>query len=107
MQGIVDCGQASFLYYNENMFVWSAIREVCAELISTDAFGKFRELCDWGVFNTIGDEHCQSEWGDFVQSCNPEDEDIALDDYELKLAFKTTLNKSQLMSALDALRLTS
>ena len=96
MQGIVDCGQASFLYYTENMFVWSAIREVCAELISTDAFGKFRELCDWGVFNTIGDEHCRSEWGDFVQSCNPEDEEIPLDDYERQIGIQNDFEQKSI-----------
>jgi hypothetical protein len=85
LQGIVDCGQASFSYYTENMFVWLAIREVCAELLSTDAFGKFRELCDWGVFDTVGDDHCRSKWDGFIQSCNPEDEEIALDDFERRI----------------------
>ncbi len=54
---IVDCGHASFRYYGENMHVWSDVREVCMDLLSTGAFGKFQELCDLYVFDTDGDEN--------------------------------------------------
>ena len=100
MQGIVDCGQASFSYYNENMFVWSEIREVCAELLSTNAFGKFQELCDWDVFDTDGDDHCRSEWEGFIRSCNPEDEEIALNDFERQIDLRNDFEQ-RLIDARD------
>ena len=93
MQGIVDCGQASFSYYNENMFVWSEIREVCAELLSTNAFGKFQELCDWDVFDTDGDDHCRSEWEGFIRSCDSEDDEIDLNDFERQIDLRNNFEQ--------------
>ena len=64
------------------MFVWSEIREVCVDLLSTDAFGKFQELCNLDVFDTDSDDYCRSEWEDFIQNCDSEDEEIELDNFE-------------------------
>jgi hypothetical protein len=85
LQGIVNCAQASFLYYTENMFVWSEIREVCVDLLSTDAFSKFQELCDLDVFDTDGDDYCRSEWEDFIRNCDSEDEEIELDNFKRQI----------------------
>ncbi len=80
MQAIADCAHASFTYYAENMRVWSEIREVCMDLLSADAFGKFQELCDLYVFDTDGDDNCRSDWENLIQKCNSEDEEIEVND---------------------------
>ena len=67
------------------MFVWSEIREVCVELLSADALGKFQDLCDLDVFDTDGDNYCRSEWEDFIRSCDSEDEEIGLDNFERQI----------------------
>ena len=85
LQAIVDCGHASFRYYGENMRVWSEIREVCEDLLSTDSFGKFQELCDLDVFDTKGDENLREDWGSFITDCNSEDEEMDASDYEREI----------------------
>ena len=85
LQAIVDCGHASFRYYGENMEVWSEIREVCEDLLSTDSFGKFQELCDLDVFDTEGDENLREDWGSFITDCNSEDEEMDASDYEREI----------------------
>ncbi len=79
MRAIVDCADALFTYYAENMHgVWLEIREVCMDLLSADAFGKFQELCDLYVFDTEGDENCRDDWGSLIEKCDSEDEEIPL-----------------------------
>jgi len=85
LQAIVDCGHASFTYFGENMPVWSEIREVCEDLLSTDSFGKFQELCDLDVFDTAGDENVREDWGSFITKCDPEDEEMDASDYEREI----------------------
>ena len=67
------------------MRVWSEIREVCEDLLSTDSFGKFQELCDLYVFDTKGDENLREDWGSFITDCNSEDEEMDASDYEREI----------------------
>ena len=67
------------------MHVWSDVRKVCMDLLSTDAFGKFQELCDLYVFDTEGDENCREDWGSFIDKCDSEDEEIDVSDYERQI----------------------
>ncbi len=55
------------------------------DLLSTDAFGKFQELCDLFVFDTEGDENCREDWGSLIEKCDSEDEEIDVNDYERQI----------------------
>ncbi len=62
-------------------------------LLSADAFGKFQELCDLDVFDTNGDDNCQSEWEDLIQKCDSDDEEIDLDDYERQIGLRNNFEE--------------
>ena len=96
LQAIVDCGHASFTYYGENMQVWSEIREVCEDLLSTDSFGKFQELCDLDVFDTEGDVNLREDWGSFIDKCDPEDEEIDASDFEREIEDRNDFYESSI-----------
>ncbi len=68
--------------------MWLEIREVCIDLLSADAFGKFQELCDLYVFDTEGDENCRDDWGSLIEKCDSEDEEIELNDYERRIGIQ-------------------
>ena len=82
LQAILDCAQASFDHYNEDRYVWMNIRSHCEDLLCTDDLSRYQELCDRDVFDEAGDENCRAEWEDLVKKCDPDDEDIDLNDYE-------------------------
>ncbi len=88
LQAIIDCAHASFSFYNENQRVWSDIREVCVGLLSADAFERYQELCELGVFNKHGDENRRSDWETLIAKCNSDDEEIDIDDYECQIALR-------------------
>jgi hypothetical protein len=66
----MNCAQASFTHYAENMFVWSDIREICMDLLSANAFDNFQEFCNLYVFDTNGDENCRIEWEELIRQCD-------------------------------------
>ena len=96
LQAIVDCGHASFRHYGENMQVWSEIREVCEDLLSTDSFGKFQELCDLDVFDTEGDDTLREDWGSFITKCDPEDEEMDASDFEREIEDRNDFYESSI-----------
>jgi hypothetical protein len=88
LQAIINCAHASFSFYTENMRVWLVIREVCMGLLSADAFRKYQELCDLDVFDKHDDENRRSDWGDLIQKCDSDDEEIDNDDYERQIGLQ-------------------
>ena len=78
------------------MRVWSEIREVCEDLLSTDSFGKFQELCDLYVFDTKGDENLREDWGSFITDCNSEDEEMDASDYEREIDNRNNFYESSI-----------
>ncbi len=55
------------------------------DLLSTNAFGKFQELCDLYVFDTDGDENCREDWGSLIDKCDSEDKEIDVSNYERQI----------------------
>ncbi len=82
LQAILDCAQALFDHYNENRYVWMNIKSHCEDLICTDDLSRYQELCDRDVFDEAGDENCWAEWEDLVKKCDPDIEEINLNDYK-------------------------
>ena len=78
------------------MHVWSDVRKVCMDLLSTDAFGKFQELCDLYVFDTEGDENFREDWGSFINECDPEDEEMDASDYERQIEDRNDFYESSI-----------
>jgi hypothetical protein len=62
--------------------VWTNIRGHCEELLCTDDLLRYQELCDRDVFDEAGNENCWAEWEDLFTKCNPDIEEIDLNDYE-------------------------
>ncbi len=48
------------------------------------------------VFDEAGDENCRAEWEDLVKKCNPDDEDIDLNNYKRQAYLRDDIeNKSK------------
>ena len=62
--------------------MWMNIRGHCEDLLCTDDLSRYQELCDREVFEEAGAENRQAEWEDLVKKCNPDIEDINLNNYE-------------------------
>jgi len=66
------------------------------DLLSTDAFGKFQELCDLYVFDTEGDENCREDWGSLIKECDPEDEEMDASDYARQIEDRNDFYESSI-----------
>ena len=82
LQAILDCPQASFDHYDENRDVWMNIRSHCEDLLCTEDFWRYQELCDKAVFDEAGDENCQAKWENLPKRIDPDNEDIGSSDYK-------------------------
>ena len=78
LQAVLDCAQASFNHYDENWYVWANSRSHCKDLLCTDDLSRYQECCDWEVFEEAGAENCQAKWEELVKKCDPDIEDINL-----------------------------
>ena len=90
LQAILDCTQASFDHYDENRDVWVNIRSHCKDLLCTEDFWRYQELCDRDVFDEAVDENRQAEWENLLKKFDPDDEDIGSSDYEGQAHLKTS-----------------
>ena len=66
------------------------------DLLSTDAFGKFQELCDLYVFDTDGDENLREDWRSLINKCDPEDEEMDASDYERQIEDRNDFYESSI-----------
>ena len=66
------------------------------DLLSADAFGKFRELCDLDVFDTEGDDDCREDWGSLIDKCDSEDEEISVNDFERQIGIQNDFYESSI-----------
>ena len=82
LQAILDCAQASFDHYNENRDVWMNIRSHYEDLLWTEDFRRYQELCDRDVFDKAGDENCQAEWENLLKKIDSNNEDTGSSNYE-------------------------
>ena len=82
LQAILDCAQVSFDHYDENRDMWMTIRSHCGDLLGTEDFWWYQELCEKDVFDEDGDENRESEWTDLLKRFDPNDEDNGSSDYE-------------------------
>ena len=58
------------------------IRSHCEDLLCTDDLSRYQELCDRDVFDEAGEENRRAEWEDLFKKCDPDNEDIDLNDYK-------------------------
>ena len=64
-----------------NRDAWLTVRSTCEDLLGTEDYWRYRELNDRDVFND-GDENRLDQWEAFLKNLSPDDEDVALSDYE-------------------------
>ena len=82
MQAILDCAYESFSRYDENRDVWMTIRSHCKDLLGTEDYCRYYELCDRDVFKYKVKDNCLSEWKKFLDKFDPDYEDVGSSNYK-------------------------
>jgi len=72
------------------------IRSHCEDLLGTEDFWRYQDLCDKLVFDEDGDDNRQSKWADLLKRFDPDNEDIGSSDYEGQAYIRDNIeNKSK------------